>query len=368
MNSILILTLQGADNHGAVLQNFALQTAVEDLGFQAKTLDYRCDSIDSAFAISIWPRKVKGVGKYLEKLSRNILNCRRMHVKRAAFQHFRDTYLTLTEEKVKQELSAVDGQYDVFMVGSDQVWNVDITGERDADTYTLQFVHSGKRAAYAASAGSSSNVTPALVERLSAFDYISVREHSLKEQLEQCGLTNIHDACDPVLLLERARWEQLLPIAHPREKPYVFVYYAGSSDIRRLSRDIAARRNLKIHHINRVQKKLMGFGTSRYGIGPVEFISYIAHAEAVVSPSFHALAFAILFEREFFIIHHASTGARTRDLLAALDLSDRGFDSYEDYCLRKDSIRPVNWHAVKEKLAGLRKTSQDVLRDICNLS
>lgn len=368
MNRILVLTFHGANNYGAVLQNYALQTAMKDLGFQAETLDYLSESMPSLNNTRIWIKKPKGIKNYIKKITRYLMFYRKMYARIRAFQHFRATYLSLTKRVVKQELPAVNGQYDVYIVGSDQVWNVDIIKEDGIDAYTLQFVKNRKRAAYAASAGSNCNITPTLMERISSFDYVSVREHSLKEHLEQNGIADVHDACDPVFLLTKERWEQLLPIAKPHEKPYVFAYYLCPKwlpqDIQQLSKAIATERGLNICHVDR----RVGFGISRYEIGPIEWLSYIAHAEATVLSSFHGLAFSILFEKEFFLIHHVERGDRTRDLLDLLGLSDRGFDSYEDYCLRKDSIRPIDWQAVKEKLAELRKSSRDTLWDICNLS
>lgn len=368
MNKILILTLTFNTNYGSVLQCFALQTVVGDLGFQAEILNYVNESMTSLRDTRLWGSETKGIGNYIRKITRYILFYKKMLVRNELFRRFRATYLSWTKRVEKRELSTLNGQYDVFIAGSDQIWNVNIIKEDQVDVYTLQFVQSGKRASYAASAGSSLNITPALIERISAFDYVSVREHSLKEQLEQSGLTGVREVCDPVLLLEKERWERLLPIADPHEKPYVFTYYLAPSvmprEMRQLSKDIAAERGLNILHVDR----RVGLGSSRYGIGPIEWLSYIAHAEVTVLSSFHGLAFSILFEKEFFVIHYPKTGDRTRDLLNALGLSDRGFDSYEDYCLRKDSVRPVDWRAVKEKLAALRKDSLDALRDICNLS
>lgn len=365
MKKILLITFFGSLNYGQVLQNYALQTAVEDLGYRAETLKYQFIPISDY--TRLWAKKPDSIGKCVKKIARYILFYRRMLSKISAFQSFRTAYLSLTEEMTRRELPAVNGRYDVYIVGSDQIWNIDVITEDEVDTYTLQFVRDGKRAAYGASAGSSRNITPPLVARVSTLDYISVREHSLKERLEQSGLTGIHDVCDPVLLLEEERWRQLPPAASPLKKPYVFVYFLYVNDIgqdlRKLATTIAEERGLKICHVDR----RVGFGTSRYGISPIEWLSYIAHAEVTALASFHGLAFSIIFEKEFIAIHNPKTGDRTRELLEALGLSDRGFDSYEDYCLRKDSIRPIDWRAVKEKLAELRKRSLDVLRDICDL-
>lgn len=364
MKNILILTLFGDTNYGQVLQNYALQTAIQDLGLQVETLNM---PRPSSFYTRLWGKRPESIGERIKKIARYILFYRRMLARVDAFRHFRGAYLSLTKEMTQQELPPLNGKYDVFIVGSDQVWNTAFIKDDKLDAYTLQFVHSGKRAAYAASAGSSRNITPALVERISAFDYISVREHSLKERLEQSGLTNIHDVCDPVFLLERERWEQMLPIADPHEKPYVFAYFLFSKkagqDMIQLSKAIAAERGLKICHVDRRQA-----GICRYEIGPIEWISHIAHAEVTALYSFHGLAFSIIFEKEFFVIHRADMEDRTRDLLAALGLSDRGFDSYEDYCARKAFIQPIDWRAVREKLAVIRENSRNALRDICNLS
>lgn len=368
IKKVLILSFHANNNYGAVLQNYALQTAIRDLGFRVETLDYLSEAIPFLNYTRVWRKSTKGIGNYIKKLARYLLFYKKMHARINAFQHFRATYLSLTKRVMKHELPTLDGQYDVYIAGSDQVWNVNVITEDEVDTYTLQFIQSEPRAAYAASAGSCRNITPALVERISTLDYVSVREHSLKELLERRGLTGVRDACDPVFLLEKERWEQLLPISAPHEKPYVFAYLLCPKelpqDIRRLSRAIAAERGLKIFHVDR----RIGFGTSRYEIGPVEWLSHIAHADAVVLSSFHGLAFSIIFEKEFFLIHRPTMEDRTRDLLELLGLSDRAFDSYEEYCLRKDSIRPIDWRAVKEKLAVLQKSSWDTLRDICNLS
>lgn len=142
---ICILTFHRAQNYGAVLQAYALQKKIEELGYTCDILDYRCEKIENSYKLfGVKSPSPKNVVSMLLHLPFNIK-------KEKSFAKFRKQFLRISEEiYTRQNIANSNKEYDVFIVGSDQVWNGDLTGVDR--TYFLDFVKERKtKIAYAAS-------------------------------------------------------------------------------------------------------------------------------------------------------------------------------------------------------------------------
>ena len=147
-----------------------------------------------------------------------------------------------------------------------------------------------------------------------------MRERSGVEICRELGRADAQQVLDPVFLLDRAHWEAL---AEPVELPesYVLLYdFDRNEKIGEFARGLARKNGWKVYSVLPHEKADRCFREA----GPREFLSLVLHAQAVVSNSFHATAFSLIFERPFWVFdreEHINT--RMRDLLQLVGIEDR---------------------------------------------
>lgn len=315
-----ILTLHRADNCGAALQAYALQTYLSRHFLPAKILDYRCPAVEAFYApppLSMLRENPRSY--WFRSLSRPLY--RR---KRARFAAFRRERLRLTRPYRPATLVQAAGEGDVFFVGSDQVWNPRITAGDPA--YLLSFGRSlsTRRCAYGASFGGPVAAGPwgdALREGLSGLDFVSVREEEGRALVGKLTGRDCPVVPDPVFLLEREEWDQLCP-PNPMTTPYLLVYkLAPSKGLLPFAGGLAKGLGLEVVCVP-ANLRDGTLGRTRLDAGPLEFLSLMGGASAVVTNSFHGSAFAALMETPFFVEAGPEEG-RIAHLLESLELPRR---------------------------------------------
>lgn len=302
-----IITFHRALNHGAVLQAYALQNYIEQLGFDAGIYDY-CPSVENRYA---------GMKGKLFKILR-CLNEKDYNEKEKRFSDFVENRLHINNNETPK----------VFLAGSDQVWN---TGTSMVPMYFLRFVGQNViKASYAASMGSSKIAAENLKrigKYLETFDYISVREKGVKESLS--GLTDkeISVNIDPTFLLDKADWRLLEKEVPDVPDNYILVYVMHySRNVNALLKWLRKETGAKIVVIDgqgAIQGKLTSLvihDKAIHDAGPEEFLWLIDHAQSVVTSSFHGTAFSIIFNKEFYSIVNPKAPSRLENLLNMLDL------------------------------------------------
>lgn len=321
-----ILTFHGSDNYGSVLQAYALVTYLNQKGIDAETVDYN-------FEHDYRQYKVFRTYKYKSSPKAFVSDCISFvpHLKRRYnFAAFRRNYLRLSPKKISEveELSSITKDYDAFICGSDQIWNLDCTNGVN-DAYFLRFADKDKlKIAYAPSIGSYSLIQEdkeKLRERLAEFDAISVRESSMLGVMEQIdsGL-KAQVVLDPTMLLTAEDYKNELT-AEPADGKYIFVYILGGSkayaDILAYAREAASQIGCKIRYIidnNNGLQRLPGKDFS--GCSPCDFLALLRDAEYVLTNSFHATVFSILFHKNFTSFERGASTGRITDLLDLVDL------------------------------------------------
>lgn len=196
--------------------------------------------------------------------------------------------------------------YDVFIVGSDQVWNPKYMHWG----YTLSFVPEEKRKiSYAASIGVSmltDKQKNSYSRWLCRFHSVSVREQDAVETLEGLITSKIKLVLDPVFLLNRESWNSFSSKRRIKES-YVFAYFlGGGEEIRNLVREYAKKNNLRLvtmpyiwQWYTKIDRK---FGDiCLYDVSPEDFVSLIRYADCIITDSFHAVAFSCIYNKEFFV-------------------------------------------------------------------
>lgn len=365
-----ILTFHRADNYGAILQNYALQNILTLSGFQAVTIDYRSRNIEKWYQIRIIERN----GGVLHCIKGTLLNCYNytQSVKRKkAFDYFRKRMLLISNSVDQNSIKQILDDYDIFICGSDQVWNEKIIGKEDVKVYSLQFVEHKYKASYAASAGSTKYLSKEILSDISKLNYITVRETSLSNFLMKKKI-NAVPVCDPVFLMDKVQWSTILePLVQKHNlNSYLLLYYIEShrKETCQIAKYIAKRKGLKIIYPSRKCKDSLGVGKCVYDDGPFEFVSDIAHADFVVASSFHAVAFSIIFHKEFVVILHDTTGDRVKDLLEKVGLEERIITGIEDYEDKENSFKLIDYSKVDSMLTEWRNYSLTELMKICSQS
>lgn len=321
-----ILTFHRAENFGATLQAYALQTYLKQHGHVVEIIDYRCTSIARRYDIfnpSILLSR-KNVLESLLKYIARFKNLKERVLRKKRFNEFWKSHLcfSLPVSKIDKPLD-----YDVYISGSDQIWNPNITKKLDK-MFFLDFpVKRGAiKMSYAASSeskfyGMYRRFGKELASFLNGIDAISVREDALKSCLAEYTNKPISVCVDPTFLLSKEKYLELC--ISPVEHDYVLVYhlfYSQESII--LAEKIALEKGLKVIEVHAGYVSRDDKVRHKQDLGPGELLGYINSASVIVTTSFHGLALSILLEKDVWVIN---TGANTRlkELLAATGLDNR---------------------------------------------
>lgn len=362
-----IITFHRADNYGAVLQNFALQAILVKKGMQVYTIDYRSAAIEEAYKLKIMSDNEESMIHRVKETLKNILRYSKLKKKKEAFKCFRDNYLILSDPFDKRSVGQIENEYDLFICGSDQIWNESIVSSEDRAVYTLGFIKGKYKASYAASAGTTSRVSDKLLSEVKLLDFITVRENTLSDFLSEEMLKQIPVVCDPVFLLDKAQWTAIAEGTHKRQYRTLFLYYIDShrKEICQIAKYISKKKKLKIIYPTAKCRDTLFCGKCVNDDGPLDFVSDIASAEYVAAASFHAVAMAIIFHKNFIVILHEETGERVRDLLRRLGLQNRIVKGIEDFIKREDDLGDIDYGDIEKSLDSWRQFSLDVLNKMC---
>lgn len=322
-----ILTYHRAYSYGAKLQAYALTTYLTSIGFKAEVIDY--GNIGEEKLRKIGTKNLKDfIVTTLCYIASSVAEPQRIR----HFDEFLDIIPHSPKHYDKSNIAEVNDQYDYFVTGSDQVWNPKYN-EGDL-TYLLDFVKENKKKfSYAASFGVSqlsNDILQVYKPLLSAFNKILIREVSGKSLLRtQLGLDS-QIVLDPTFLLSRSHWESMANYPLSKSLKYILSFQIIDRDTHYDAMLDYLHRKLGYKVIE--LKDAFRYKPWRWPIypkaGPKEFLGLIKNSEVVVTNSFHATVFSILFHKPFFCSRNSfGFNSRMEDLTAALGLQDRMFDS-----------------------------------------
>lgn len=367
---IAILTLPLNTNYGGILQAYALQTTLEQIGHQAIVLDTnRYPTINPfkailAYPLRIYKRYIKGdkrivIRREHKTKQKNLFLCRntetfiRKHIKRLEYSSLAN-------------LSSYN--FNAIIVGSDQIWRP--TYFKPIENAFLLFARDWnvKRITYAASFGTNdweytteqTNRCKALVKK---FDAISVREDSGVRLCQQYLNIQAKHVLDPTMLLTAQDYIKLIPkdfLVTPSKRE-LFIYILDKTSKKQQIIDyIANEKSLEKHNVGALIYDESLPLTERIQ-PPVEvWLEGFINADFVVTDSFHACVFSILFKKPFIAIGNQQRGmTRFKSLLTMFNLKDRLIYEKDDptEILYKD----IDWNSIDYLLAEKRKHSLDFL-------
>lgn len=366
MKTVGIITIHRIYNYGSVLQAYALQIACERMGFRVEVIDYHFPNV---FHFS--KMKQEPHAKSIKAILLKFFYAFALYRQHKEIRVFVNRYLHLSNKAYDSpnELQKSPPEYDIYMTGSDQVWNPRYCYGDPA--FLLHFVPIRKRKiAYAASIGNNV-IDDALIgeykKLLAQYDAISVREYSSSSLLWDLINRKVPIVLDPTLLLCSSQWHEMMKPSRIKGK-YILCYYLNYSFdpfpyADQLADYLREQTGYKIVRIVRPPEKLLNKGVDfRIGLSVGEFLGLIAGAELVLTTSFHGTAFALNFSVPLFSIvaHRDSADSRQASLLKSVGLASRILALGDAYP-KKEQIA-CDYVEAQSKLELLRKNSLTFLR------
>lgn len=347
-----IITMTSTYNYGATLQAFALQTYVETLGYSCNIIDHmgwtghRTVDIHRLSMDTLLKLPYKNA---LEKGYRN-------------FEKFYEEYMHMTRRYSSvEELYSDPPKSDLFITGSDQVWNPrDLRKE-----FYLDFVPcNARRISYAASIGVSEimeNAKTKVSELLINMDAISVREENGKAQLAQLTDKPISVNCDPVFLIDKEQWSSIGAELSEIKGDYLLCYMIYKPDwFSEWARAMKKATGLKIVLVGLHGYRRMYCDHYVRCAGPREFVWLIEHAKAVATSSFHGTVFSIIFGKPVITMPDPPRPDRIHNLLGMFGLQDRIL--YENKAI--DITKEYSYSKVKDIIAIEQKKTRDYFQSV----
>ena len=361
-----ILTFHFPYNYGAMLQAYALQKTIsKNKNIYCEIIAYEPEEHTNIFKVSIKNYiTFKEVSGFFNKIKVILSGCyayfKERNIERD-YNYRKFQRLLKKSKKFKSKTNLVKHlNYDVIVVGSDQIWR---KFENYDDVYFLNFNSSNiKKVSYSASAGGCfPNEDLTLIkDYLCKFDFISVREKVLSNQLLECGIPNRVDF-DPTLLLQKDDYIKIEKKVK-RKKDFIFVYLCRDERLVKVLNYVSQKFNYEIvvgPYVDFKEKVNFCFSKLDY-IGPQEFLYCVHHAAFVVTSSFHCTVFSIVFDTPFTILDGIGAFERIKNLLDLTELRSHIFESLEKIDFDSD------YRKAKNIINNSTKSSiQYIEHDIC---
>lgn len=325
-----IITFHKAHNYGAFLQCYALQEFLRSIGHDAFVIDYDRKELWEGYH---W-FKMQDIVSCFQKINKIPNRIFKLLIRwcRSIPRFYKFAYIQKKELRLCPISEIENKPFDLILIGSDQVWNTDITHGFDM-YYWGAFSHPTmtKIATYAASLKNkwSSKIACEVKMYLERLNAISVREQHtvswIKELNPQLNPTLVPD---PVLLLNDSYWSKLA--RKPKKTSYVFFYQAMNSDkVYSVAKDIAKKYNKELIILS---ADVNGpNSTCARNASPAEFLGWIKYADIVITSSFHATAFSIIFNKDFYCVDlQLGEDNRSKNILTQFGLENRFIQTAED--------------------------------------
>lgn len=319
MKKIGLLTIHDTLNFGSLFQTYGLYKAIESLGMDITLIDYK----NAAIADREKTYRFRQV-KNMKDFYKFVFHHHFLEKKHDHFWQFINSNMKISDEYNKDTIQIANKVFDTFIVGSDIVWGMDITGYDF--NYMLQFADTTKKkVSFSSSVGTRwpREFDEVVKGCLNRFEYICVREQLAQKWInELIPQKQIVETCDPTMLWNRnTLWGQFDKAELVPKEDYILVYL--KTDDNKTVNDAIAygkEHHLPVYNIN--------YNHSIFGVrnihptGICEWISWFAHAKVIFTASYHGILFSLYFEKPFFWYSRANS-ARTESLSRELGIENR---------------------------------------------
>lgn len=361
LNKALIVTYHGTLNYGAELQAMAMQKVFSGYFLEVQLLNYKPKYL-------VAPYKLLDFTRFRGFIA-TVLNFPTALIKKWRFHLNEKKYVNATKTMYSCCQDEIVCDADWIILGSDQIWNLQINGNGDPVFFGAFRKSSSKVMSFSASIGNDHITDDEKIryrELIKTVDRIAVREQTAKQMLLCSGVNKpIHVTIDPTFLVSVKEWRNIQKKVNV-PKRYILVYSLNKYNrTYQTAYEISKSENIPIVEV--LGSNIDFLNLPKHQIiataGPREFLYLIDHASFVVTDSFHGTAFSIIYQKDFYVIPHITRGARMIELMQNLGLSDRmlGKDKKADF----DNV--IDWDCVYKKLNEEIKHSREYIEKcICN--
>lgn len=363
-----IITLHNINNYGSVLQTFATQEVFKTLGYETEVIDYwRENTLPEKTAKRILEKslrlkKIDFIWKNSEVIQKLIIKLISMRIKchQTPMSRFIKENINLTPKRYTSlnQLKKDLPEADIYVTGSDQVWNSSYNGGIDR-AYYLDFAPKDKMKISLAASIGKTNISideeESIKPMLEQYQSISVRESSAIELLKRIGIDSTL-ILDPTLLLSGQEWLKLDEKKPICNEPYLLIYQLNSNNkMDEYAERMAQKMHLKLIRFgfNHSDKSKTGYCIMHPSVQ--DFINLFSNAQCVLTDSFHATVFSLNLGTDFISILPPRFGTRIESVLKLTKTQNRLLTDYNDFSI-------INNNIDKAKVQGIldNKRKEDI--------
>lgn len=343
-----ILTADKVDNFGTDLQALAMLNLFRFCNSSVEIINYKSIALNS-----------------YSNIFKNLSVSKLVHLPFLLLQHylhyrFRKKFFIMGD-KCYDAQTLNNATYKCIVVGSDQIWNLDLT--KNDIGYFLPYTNNIRKYSYAVSMGGMdiniANEQHDIGGLLNKFATVSVRESSTIDKLKEIGVNARFDL-DPLLMLEKKVWKQYAKI-NKRKRNYALLYLVEEdAEAEKAAINYSNSHGLELISIDNSLKCSKEYRRIRL-LSVSEWLALMDKASCVFANSYHGLSFAINFNRPFFVFKlkaNPLSNKRMIDLLATFELKNRIVLNTEV------SDNEINWSYVNKKIEQLKAYSLNYIKEI----
>ncbi len=351
-----LITMHNVNNYGAVLQTYALYSQLEILGHECTIINY-IPNVRRGIKVVFPPSNTPLIKKILSWIKWMPAHITRIK----CFKEFQYKYYkNITQKYFYDTVKQCPSEFDIYITGSDQVWNSDSTMGLDPN-YFLQFVSNQKKIiSYAASLSAidySLNENILMAEYLKKFDAISIREALMLFEVSKLTTRSVVQTIDPTMLVGVDFWKSF--ISQQKNNiigKYCLIYILGEDAktvkyAQKKADDFSAK-TVKISFLRRKVADIMIINPS-----PENVVKLFSEAEYVVTNSVHGILFSLIFNKNFTVPKNVVGGTRFKDLF-----NTYGLNVYSETEENLIHFSP-DYFVINKKIKELRDSSLSFLKE-----
>ena len=333
---IALITIHNANNYGAALQAYATKKILSQYG-EVTTIDYDNRFLNHHLDLIRFERSIHGAKMLIHDLLRLKYRVKAI----GKFKKFINSNMNLSKKITDEELmEGKAGKFDIYVCGSDQIWNPEITSSKSKidSIFFLNFAEKkAKKISYASSMGNhnySKKEKEEVKYLLEDFSLITIRENDgVKKIKEILPKKNIHHILDPTLFLSQEEWLKTLNIQLKKpKKNYILLYSVPRSQLIKKAVDFFSKRfNMEVITIDQMFFPITKVNKHIRDAGPKDFIELFTNASFIITDSFHVTCFALNFSKPFVSVSSGIKSNRVLSLLKLLNITKRMVKSESEF-------------------------------------
>lgn len=344
-----LYTIHAADNFGAQLQSFATQFFLEKEGYDVEVVNLLSVEEEKRINYRYSYKTIKGF-----LLNIYALLSPTVHLKKKRQRQFHERLHLSRRFFSTEDLKKNLPMYDIHLVGSDQVWNVEHGNAMNNPFFLDYLPKDARKIAFASSFGANvinKNDITFVSKALADFDSISCREKEGVDLIEKLVHKRAQHVLDPTFLLTKDEWLKHCLKSSIVRQEYI-LYYGFSSDDRCREIIETAKKYFKKPVVALSVSLLSPYKVDKFyqEAGPAEFLNLIYNAFFVITGSFHGMALALNFEKDFVVIKHGTRMSRMESLLDRLNIKGRIVEDKSQFKLFIENGWQMDYKTVRSNI------------------